>query len=121
MFSATFRWLDTTPIGRIITRCTQDIGTVDGNFSFFVGYWLRMSVALLTFLGSAVFAAGWYAFFPALFITCLGSAIGYVYVNCQLKIRREMSNAKAPIVGQVGAALNGLGERTVMHLPLETL
>lgn len=102
------RWLDTTPVGRIITRCTQDIGVIDGSFSFFVGYWIRMTVALVTFLGSAILVAGWYAFFPAIIIACLGTFIGYIYVNCQLAIRRERSNAKAPIVGQVGAALSGL-------------
>lgn len=67
-----------------------------------------MTVALITFLGSAILVAGWYAFFPAVIIACLGTFIGYIYVNCQLAIRRERSNAKAPIVGQVGAALSGL-------------
>ena len=110
VFTATFRWLDVTPVGRIITRCTQDISSVDQELESFAYMLMRMTIALLAFFVSAVLMAGWYAFIPGILLALLGGFLGIVYLKCQLCIRREMSNAKAPVMSEIGAALNGLRE-----------
>lgn len=47
---------------------------------------------------------------PGIVISLLGGWIGKVYMKAQLSVKREMSNAKAPVMGHVGAAVTGLGE-----------
>lgn len=108
IFSATFRWLDITPVGRIIARCTQDISSVDNELQIFTYHLLRMTVSLVALFTSAVAVAGWYAFIPGMLLAVLGGFLGFVYLKCQLCIRREMSNAKAPVMSQIGTALSGL-------------
>ena len=71
---------------------------------------MRMTIALLAFFVSAILMAGWYAFIPGILLALLGGFLGIVYLKCQLCIRREMSNAKAPVMSEIGAALNGLRE-----------
>lgn len=108
VFSATFRWLDITPVGRIVARCTQDIASVDGDFQLFAFVLMRMTIILTVLFISAVSMAGLYALVPGLLLAVLGGFLGFVYLKSQLSIRREMSNAKAPVLGQIGIALSGL-------------
>lgn len=37
---------------------------------------------------------------PGLIIGFLGGWVGHIYMSAQLSVKREMSNAKAPVVGQ---------------------
>lgn len=46
--------------------------------------------------------------FPAVFIAAFGLWIGQVYMKAQLSVKREMSNAKAPVLGIFGGAISGL-------------
>ncbi|KAH8108771.1 hypothetical protein DFH11DRAFT_1057276 [Phellopilus nigrolimitatus] len=43
IFTAPFRWLDVTPVGRIVTRCTQDTSTIDDELAL-------MSSPLISFI-----------------------------------------------------------------------
>lgn len=36
--------------------------------------------------------------------------MGNVYIRSQLSIKREMSNAKAPVLGAFGSAISGLSK-----------
>lgn len=45
---------------------------------------------------------------PGLAIAALGGWLGQVYMRAQLSIKREMSTAKAPVLGVVGGAIAGL-------------
>jgi hypothetical protein len=47
---------------------------------------------------------------PGLFIGMLGGWIGRIYMKAQLSVKREMSNAKAPVLGHFGAAIAGSSE-----------
>jgi hypothetical protein len=49
---------------------------------------------------------------PGTAIAVLGVWLGQVYMNAQISIKREMSNAKAPVLGHFGAAVAGLGSST---------
>lgn len=95
-------------MGRIVARCTQDIASVDGDFQLFAFVLMRMTIILAVLFISAVGMAGLYALVPGLLLAVLGGFLGFVYLKSQLSIRREMSNAKAPVLGQIGIALSGL-------------
>lgn len=45
---------------------------------------------------------------PGTVIAVLGAWLGQVYMKAQIAIKREMSNAKAPVLGHFGAAVAGL-------------
>lgn len=116
VFSATFRWLDITPVGRIVARCTQDISSIDSWFEEFLYMTIRVTLKLAVLLTSAVIMTGWYALIPGMLLAVLGGFLGQVYLKCQLNVRREMSNAKAPVLSQIGTALNGLGKWLVLMM-----
>ena len=46
--------------------------------------------------------------FPCVIIAVAGARLGQVYMKAQIAIKREMSNAKAPVLGHFGAAVAGL-------------
>ena len=45
---------------------------------------------------------------PGVLISILGAWCGQVYIKAQLSVKREMSNARAPVLGHFGAAVSGL-------------
>ncbi len=48
--------------------------------------------------------------FPCINIAVVGARLGQVYMKAQIAIKREMSNAKAPVLGHFGASVAGLSE-----------
>ncbi|KAI0711030.1 hypothetical protein C8T65DRAFT_739602 [Cerioporus squamosus] len=107
VLSATLRWLDKTPTSRIITRCTQDIQCIDGQLANTLGWVTELTVAMvMKFLAvvsfSPVFA------FPGFIVAAVGGWCGQIYMKAQLSVKREMSNARAPVLGHFGAAIAGL-------------
>ncbi|EJC97738.1 P-loop containing nucleoside triphosphate hydrolase protein [Fomitiporia mediterranea MF3/22] len=108
IFTSSFRWLDITPVGRIVTRCTQDMSIIDDQLSMFSEIFLGMTLNMICYYFAAVYMAGWYAFISGLVIGILATSLGRIYLKCQMCTRREMSNAKAPVLSQVETALSGL-------------
>ncbi|EJC97739.1 P-loop containing nucleoside triphosphate hydrolase protein [Fomitiporia mediterranea MF3/22] len=108
IFTSSFRWLDVTPVGRIIARCTQDMSSIDDQLSAFSRMFLRVTFNMICYYFAAVYMAGWSAFISGLVIGVLATSLGRIYLKCQMCTRREMSNAKAPVLSQVGTALSGL-------------
>ncbi len=94
------RWLDVTPVGRIITRSTQDINAIDGPFMIMLRPLISISIRLVTLFAVSVVMAGWSAFIPGVILMVVGGFLGRVYLIAQIGIRREMSNAKAPVMSQ---------------------
>ena len=47
---------------------------------------------------------------PSVFIAIAGGWLGNMYIKAQLSVKREMSNAKAPVLGIVGGAISGLSK-----------
>lgn len=45
---------------------------------------------------------------PGFIVGLLGSWCGQIYIKAQLSVKREMSNAKAPVMSHFGAAMAGL-------------
>ncbi|KIJ68811.1 hypothetical protein HYDPIDRAFT_81693, partial [Hydnomerulius pinastri MD-312] len=107
VFGATFRWLDTTPVARVITRCTQDIGTVDGPFSMSLSALIELTITMLVKLVAIVYLSP-PLLVPAIFVAVIGGWCGQVYMKAELSVKRELSNAKAPLIAHLGATLAGL-------------
>lgn len=107
VIGTTMRWLDTTPTARVITRATQDIRAVDGPIPSMLFFVLGMTLAMLTRFAAVVIITPIYLF-PGTIITVVAGLIGQVYIKAQLSVKREMSNAKSPVLGHVGAAIAGL-------------
>ena len=47
---------------------------------------------------------------PALLVAFVSGLVGHVYMKAQLSVKRELSNAKAPVLGHFGAAISGISE-----------
>lgn len=46
---------------------------------------------------------------PAALLALSGGGIGQIYMKAQLNVKREMSNAKAPVLGHFGSTMAGIG------------
>ncbi|KAJ3799615.1 hypothetical protein GGU11DRAFT_858145 [Lentinula aff. detonsa] len=107
VIGTTLRWLDTTPTSRVITRCTQDIRDIDDPLAQMLSTLIQMSLAMaIKFLAVIVLTPAF--IFPATLVGLLGAWCGNIYIKAQLPVKREMSNAKAPVLGHFGAAMTGL-------------
>ncbi|PCH33304.1 hypothetical protein WOLCODRAFT_135046 [Wolfiporia cocos MD-104 SS10] len=107
VLSTTLRWLDMTPTSRIITRCTQDIGAVDGPITDYFRAVMELTIAMATKLTAVVVMSPIFLT-PGVFVALLGGWCGQIYMKAQLSVKREMSNARAPVLGHFGAAIAGL-------------
>ncbi|KAI0775463.1 hypothetical protein BC629DRAFT_1595092 [Irpex lacteus] len=107
LLGSTFRWLDVTPTSRVIARCTQDIQAVDGQIAGGFNYLAGMTVSMLTQLGAVVLYTPTFIL-PAILIAIIGGWLGNIYLRAQLSVKREMSNAKAPVIGILSGAITGL-------------
>ncbi|KAJ7581129.1 P-loop containing nucleoside triphosphate hydrolase protein [Mycena floridula] len=107
ILGTTTRWLDITPVSRIIARCTQDITALDGMLPrLFINVCALTSVMMVEICAIVIVNPEF------IFVITIVSAVGYfwgqVYMAAQLAIKREMSNAKSPILAHFGAAMAGL-------------
>ncbi|KAJ3802481.1 P-loop containing nucleoside triphosphate hydrolase protein [Lentinula aff. detonsa] len=107
VLAATFRWLDKTPVSRIITRSTQDIGSVDFALPMITSRVCDLSISLLFKIGAIVIFTPTFLL-PSIVLTAIGTWVGNVYLKAQSSVKREMSIAKAPVIGLIGAASTGI-------------
>ncbi|KAI6134164.1 ABC transporter type 1, transmembrane domain-containing protein [Pisolithus croceorrhizus] len=107
VLGTTLRWLDMTPTSRVITRCTQDIRAIDGPFAQELSWVIELTITLLFKLGAVVLFTPLFLL-PGVLVGVVGIWVGRVYMKAQLSVKREMSNAKAPVLGHFGAAIAGL-------------
>lgn len=101
------RWLDTTPVSRVITRCTQDIRAVDGRVSELLNWLIEHTDMLIIRLFAILLTAPLFLI-AGVAIFIVGGACGQLYIQAQLSVKREMSNAKSPVLSHFGAAITGL-------------
>ncbi|KAH9059056.1 hypothetical protein EDB87DRAFT_1577854 [Lactarius vividus] len=107
VLGTTLRWLDKTPTSRIITRVTQDIRTLDSPLADAFFWVMDISVAMLLKFVAVVYLTPGFSV-PGIAVAVLGGWLGRVYMKAQIAIKREMSNAKAPVLGHFGASVAGL-------------
>lgn len=107
VLGTTLRWLDRTPVSRIITRCTQDIAAVDNMIPRILLMIIQNTTSMLIELILIVLITP--QFLVVGIITAItGAYAGQLYMKAQMAVKREMSNAKAPILAHFGTALSGL-------------
>ncbi|RPD53734.1 P-loop containing nucleoside triphosphate hydrolase protein [Lentinus tigrinus ALCF2SS1-7] len=107
VLGTTLRWLDTTPTSRIIARCTADIQSVDSEMARELHSVVEGAIFMILKIGSVAFMLPIYIV-PSVIVAVLGALISQVYMRAQLSVKREMSNAKAPVLGHFGSAIAGL-------------
>ncbi|KAH7930578.1 P-loop containing nucleoside triphosphate hydrolase protein [Leucogyrophana mollusca] len=107
IFGTTLRWLDTTPTARIIARCTQDINSVDGPFALGLSSLIELTITMMIKLGAVVLLSPSFLL-PGILVAVVGGWCGQIYMKAELSVKRELSNAKAPVLGHLGAAITGL-------------
>ncbi|KZT36420.1 P-loop containing nucleoside triphosphate hydrolase protein [Sistotremastrum suecicum HHB10207 ss-3] len=108
ILSCTIRWLDTTPVSRILTRFSQDSQSIDSSLPMLVISTTNTTIATWTYFLSAIISTGWPALLLGIVVAVFGVTCGQLYVQAQLPVKRLMSNLRAPVLGHAGAALNGL-------------
>ncbi|KAF5370319.1 hypothetical protein D9758_006918 [Tetrapyrgos nigripes] len=104
---ATFGWLDRTPISRIITRVTEDIGVVDDTLPRTMQRVIVVTINLLFKLGAVVLFTPVFLL-PGVLALALGYWLGSLYLKSQTSTRREKSVKKAPVLGLLGSAIHGV-------------
>ncbi|KAK1232410.1 hypothetical protein PQX77_004440 [Marasmius sp. AFHP31] len=107
VLGTTLRWIDITPISRLITRFTQDMQAVDGPLVMVLKLLGDLTSKLVVKLLAIVVLTPAF-FLPALILGILGVVCGQIHIKAQLSIKRERSNARAPVVGHVGSVIAGL-------------
>lgn len=81
---------------------------VDGPVaSYFTGLADITAVIVLRFITIIVMSPLY--FIPSLVISLVVAWVGQIYIKAQLAVKREMSNARSPILGHFGAAVTGIG------------
>ncbi|PPR05406.1 hypothetical protein CVT24_008020 [Panaeolus cyanescens] len=107
VLTSTFRWLDLTPTGRIIARCTQDIRAIDGPLANSFAAVVDISTSMITrLLVVVVFTPVFLV--PAISVVAAGAYLGNLYLKSQLSVKREMSNARSPLLSHFSAAITGI-------------
>ncbi|KAJ7272088.1 hypothetical protein B0H12DRAFT_1200283 [Mycena haematopus] len=123
IMGTTLRWLDFTPTSRIITRCTVDISSIDNE----VAEGLQLTLAMLIKFAAVVLFTPVF-FFAGAVVGILGAMCGRIYMASQLSVKREQSNAKAPVLAHFGATMAGLAsvraygaQEAVMQLSMDRI
>ncbi|KZV96966.1 P-loop containing nucleoside triphosphate hydrolase protein [Exidia glandulosa HHB12029] len=107
VLGATMRWLDITPPSRVVARCTQDIHSVDGPLSDLFTMLVELTTSLVCKFVTVIIMSPVFVL-PGMVIFGVGWVCGRIYMKAQMPVKREMSNAKAPVLGHFSAAVSGL-------------
>ncbi|KAK7681762.1 hypothetical protein QCA50_015109 [Cerrena zonata] len=107
VLGSTLRWLDRTPISRIIARSTQDIQQTDGGIPGIVDIFISQTLSIIAKFGAVIIVSPIFMF-PGAIMLVAGITLGNIYIKAGLPLKRESSNAKAPVLGHFGAAISGL-------------
>lgn len=87
----------------LLTTVTAVDGPVVNNLLWVI----EISATLLIKLAAVVVLTPVFVI-PGILVSMLGGWCGHIYMRAQLSVKRERSNAKAPVMGHFGAAIAGL-------------
>ncbi|KIK53737.1 hypothetical protein GYMLUDRAFT_250067 [Collybiopsis luxurians FD-317 M1] len=107
ILGTTLRWLDKTPTSRILTRFTQDIGSIDTIIPEWAKYAVDQTMKL-TFKLTAIVILTPLFLIPGVAALAAGYTCAQIYLKSQMSVKREMSVAKSPVLGHFGATVAGL-------------
>ncbi|KAJ7797502.1 P-loop containing nucleoside triphosphate hydrolase protein [Mycena olivaceomarginata] len=108
IMGTTLRWLDLTPTSRITTRCTVDISSIDSQIAEGLRALIECTVSMsVKFFAVVLFTPVFFS--PVSSLECSAQfVVEYTWVASQLSVKREQSNAKAPVLAHFGATMAGL-------------
>nr|XP_019050369.1 ATP-binding cassette transporter [Kwoniella bestiolae CBS 10118]OCF29299.1 ATP-binding cassette transporter [Kwoniella bestiolae CBS 10118] len=106
IFGSYMRFLDSTPVGRIISRFTK-VSCVISRAILTFSEVADISVGLILKFAVVIALVPIFSI-PAVVIGAVGAFLGEVYIHSQLSVKREMSNAKSPLFSHFSAAVNGI-------------
>lgn len=72
---------------------------MDGPISTGLWWLAELTVTMLVKFGAVVLLTPAFLL-PGILVAVLGGWCGQIYIAAQLSVKREMSNAKAPVLGQ---------------------
>jgi ABC-type multidrug transport system fused ATPase/permease subunit len=130
ILSTTFRFLDKTPMGRIITRFTRDIRAIDGSLPGNAQETAEITSSMLLKLLSIVLLTPAFLL-PGIAFAAIGGLVGQIYIRTQLPVRRyvvnhqllfssdfcwrlnsliisESSNSRSSLIGHLSTSMAGL-------------
>ncbi|KAJ7123761.1 P-loop containing nucleoside triphosphate hydrolase protein [Mycena epipterygia] len=107
VLGTTLRWYDTVPTSRIIARTTQDMGMVDGPIATSLWTVFNHTVSMAVTFGAIVLFTPIFLG-PGVILFILGSYCGRIFMPARISVKREMSNARSPVLGHFAAAVSGL-------------
>jgi ABC-type multidrug transport system fused ATPase/permease subunit len=87
ILGTTLRFLDKTPIGRIISRFTRDIRAIDGPLNQQMQDITEITATMVLKLLAIVYLTPVF-FLPGILIGICGGYIGQVYIKAQLAVKR---------------------------------
>lgn len=87
VLTTTLRFLDKTPIGRIVARFTRDVRAVDGPLADTLEGQCEMTAALLLKLLAIVYFTPVFLW-PGLVFALVSYTMGMVYIAAQLSVKR---------------------------------
>lgn len=119
------RWLDETPVSRVISRTTNDIRAgndqpimlitypltflvVDEVVTRYFHYVCDLSLSIIVSLAIILIFAPMFIP-PSIVVALIGVWVGQVYIRTIMSVKREMSNARSPVLAHFGASVAGLG------------
>ncbi|KAF8307153.1 P-loop containing nucleoside triphosphate hydrolase protein [Clavulina sp. PMI_390] len=107
ILKTTLRFLDRTPVGRILQRFTQDIRTIDQPFPTRLNNVFQLTILLIEKMAAIVIFTPVFIF-PGVGLGVIGGIIAQVYIKSQLPVKREMSLARTPVLSHFGTSIQGL-------------
>ncbi|KZP10497.1 hypothetical protein FIBSPDRAFT_963101 [Athelia psychrophila] len=107
VLGATLRWLDETPVSRVISRTTNDIRAVDEVVTRYFHYVCDLSLSIIVSLAIILIFAPMFIP-PSIVVALIGVWVGQVYIRTIMSVKREMSNARSPVLAHFGASVAGL-------------
>jgi len=102
-----------------ITSCGPGLTAivVDGTIPDYLNAVITMGISMIAkFIAVVVFSPVF--LLPGVAAFVIGAVIGQIYIKAQLSVKREMSNARSPVLSHFGAAIAGIGAYAV-HLEEE--
>ena len=80
---------------------------VDGPITDYFRAVVELSISMLCKFAAVVLMSPVFLI-PGALVAIVGGWLGQIYMKAQLSVKREMSNARAPVLGHFGAAIAGL-------------
>jgi len=81
---------------------------VDSTIPDYLNAVISMGISMIAkFIAIVVFSPVFLV--PGVTVFVIGAVVGQIYIKAQLSVKREMSNARSPVLSHFGAAIAGIG------------